>query len=329
MCLRLSYAKVAGPSMDNVLQRLRISRADAPPIAMGALIIGFVYLLYYRFGQIYFTDDETRSALEWMISRWKTGRRTYGHVYQIFSVLVPAVSLWIVWKRRAALHTATKKTCMFGWFFIVLSIFAHWVGVITEHPRLSLLSFIFILWSIPLFLYGWGVARLLIFPCSYLIFCVPLNFLDGCVFKVRMLVSKTAALIMNGLGMECVTKGTIILSVEPGGYRLELQGTAAGLGVVLLCLAVAAAVGNLTQRGITRQFFVFFCAIPAYFLASVLLAVTLGLVAGAIGQGAVDWLFAHVLTLLLTVASIAMISLFAVLVRRFNPLELLHAGRLS
>lgn len=307
--------------MGNVIQRLRISRADAPHLVMGALIIGLVYLLYYRFGQIYFKDGETRSALEWMIARWKTGQRTYGNVYQIFSVLVPAVSLWVVWRRREALRMASKKTCLLGWLCIALSIFAHWVGVITEHPRLSLLSFIFILWSIPLFLYGWGVARLLIFPCAYMIFCVPLNFLDGLVFKVRMLVSKTSAVIMNGLGMECSTKGTTILSAEPGGYRLELQDTASGLGVVLLCMAVAAVIGNVSQRGFFRQWVVFFSAIPAYFLSSVLLMVTLGLVAGTIGQGAVDWLFGYVLTLLLTAVSIALISVWAALIRWFNPLK--------
>jgi len=315
--------------MGSVFQRLRISRADVPHLVWGALIVGLLYLLYYRFGQIYFTDDETRSSLEWMITRWKTGRRTYGNVYQIFSVLVPAVSLWIVWRRRDALRMASKKLCLFGWFCIASSLFAHWVGVITEHPRLSLLSFIFILWSIPLFLYGWGVARQLIFPCSYLIFCVPLNFLDGLVFKVRMLVSKTAAIIMNGLGMECVTKGTVILSAEQGGYRLELQGTAAGLGVVLLCLAAAALIGNVTQRGFFRQWCVFFCAIPSYYLASVLLMVTLGLVAGSLGQGVVDWLFDHVLTLLLTVVSIAVILLFAWLISRCDPRKLLRLLRPS
>ena len=41
-------------------------------------------------------------------------------------------------------------------------------------------------------LYGWQVAKYLLFPVAFLIFCVPLNFLDEMTFDLRMLMAKSA-----------------------------------------------------------------------------------------------------------------------------------------
>ena len=310
--------------MDSLVKRWNLTRADVPVLVMSALIIGFLFLLYFEFGQIYHRDGDTKSALGWMIVRWRTGERTYGHIYKIFSLLIPAISLWTLWRRRHELRAARKRAFWSAWVLIAGCLFAHWAGVVTEHPRLCLVSLIAIFWSIPLFLYGAQVARWLIFPCVYLVFLIPLNFLDGFVFKVRLLVSQTAAAIMNGLGMECAVRGTDIVSLN-GSYVIELQSTASGLGVVLLCLAVASAVGNLTQRSWVYQWSVFFSAIPAYFFASTIIMVLFGFVAGAIGQDPVTWMASYVLVPLVSLMSLTFIAVVATVFRRFGPLGVLRS----
>ena len=48
--------------------------------------------------------------------------------------------------------------------------------------------FDFVAVGIPLYFFGWKLLNF-IFPCSYLIFCVPLNFLDALSAPLQMVAT--------------------------------------------------------------------------------------------------------------------------------------------
>ena len=81
-----------------------------------------------------------------------------------------------------------------------------------QQTRISLISLILILWGVPFYFYGWEVAKILIFPCTYLIFCVPLNFLDALSGPLQMIATTLAYNLLNGLGIECERVGTQLIN---------------------------------------------------------------------------------------------------------------------
>jgi hypothetical protein len=296
-------------------RRIPLTRTDLLHIALAALIIGVVYWLYFGGETVRLEKGGKESVFKWLQLRWITGRRTYGIVYDLFAWLVPAVSLGLVWIRREALRSAEKRTWWPAWGLIVLCLLAHWVGSKTEHPRLSLLSFIALTGAIPLFLYGWAVARQLIFPCAYLLLWVPLNFLDGMVFRLRVVMAQITGLVLNGLGVECRIAGTRILAAEEGGFVLESQPAAAAFGTLLFCFGISAVLGNLSQKAGWKKWAVFLSVFPAFFVVSILTVVAFGLIAGTLGQNPLDWLNRHALTPLLNLLVVFLVISLATSMR--------------
>ena len=296
--------------------RIPLTRTDLVQIALAACIIGVVYMIYFELETVPMDNKGAISTIQWIHFRWITGRQTYGNVYYLFAILIPTTSIAVTWRRREALQRAEKKTWWPAWILIVMCLLAHWIGVRTEHPRLSMLSMIGLAWCIPLCLYGWGVARQLIFPCAYLIFCMPLNFLDAFVFRLRVLIARTAAVFLTGLGIPCSTNGTHIAATEAGGFVLKLQPAAAAFGTLLLCFAISALLAVLTQRRTWKQATLFLTALPSFCLATLLAVMAFGLIAGSFGQGLLDRMTDSLLTPLLTLLSFGLIILTAVALRR-------------
>lgn len=264
-----------------------------------AWVIGMLYLLYWELGTVWVTPTVETAAVPWIVGRWKTGAITYGPVYQILGWSVPVVSAWLVWRDRWGLVEAPKRRAWVGLVLIAGCLFAHWAGVKTEHMRLSALSLVGMTWSIPLFLFGWAVARRLLFPCAYLVACIPLNFLDGLVFRGRVITAKLTAGVLSGMGLPCVPRGTTLFSAEEGGFVLQFQAPSAGFGTLLLVMAVSAPLAYLSQRGWVRRWLVFLGGGAAFVAANVAVMTGYGLLAASLGQGVVDRLGGKVLTVLL------------------------------
>ncbi len=277
-------------------------------------MIGMLYMLYVELGETPIGKGMV-AAVPWIIFRWRTGSITYGPVYYVLGWCVPLISLTLVWRLRRVIGREEKTVNWLGFLLVALCLLAHWAGVKTEHPRLSVLTLIGLLWSIPLFLFGWRTAKHLFFPCAYLVFCIPLNFLDSIVFRLRVLAARGTAGVLNGLGVDCVNRGTTILATEESGFSLVFQGAAAGLGTLLMVAAFAVLYGYVSQRGWFRMAAVAGAAVPAFVVANLLAMTTYGLLAGTFGQGFVDPLFGWVLTVFLMILSCLLVILTGQLMR--------------
>ena len=152
------------------------------------------------------------------------------------------------------------------------------MGVKTQHVRLSALSMPLVLWGSLLFLWGWPFARILIFPIGFMGFIIPLNFLNGSMFRLRVLSARISASVMNGLGIECHSQGASIVGVGNSSFVFALQENRIGFRDFILLTIVLAVVGYLTQRTLLRKYVVFLCALPIYLVSNVSVTVFLCLV---------------------------------------------------
>jgi len=144
---------------------------------MVAAICALLVVLYHIQGNTTDVDTFSRSVLKWMVIRWGDATLSAGDYSHGW--LIPMVSIYALWRKRRELTEAPKDVFWPGLLLVILGLFLHWVGARVQQPRLSLASLVLLLWSIPLFLNGRKVGAILLFPCFYLVFCIPMNFFDS------------------------------------------------------------------------------------------------------------------------------------------------------
>jgi exosortase len=206
-----------------------------------SLCLGLIFAQFHLFGNTTERYLFGGSAFNWMLMLWKSGRVFGGNIYYL-GWIMPMVTLAMMYRRRRDMARVVQAIYWPGLIIVILAIFLHWAGARAQQTRLSLMALILLLWAIPFFLYGWPLARQLIFPLGLLIFCVPLNFLDAFTFPMRVLSAAGAELLSEGLGLAVERAGSVIRLAEPA-VTLNGADPASGLGTLLTLVAATLIIG--------------------------------------------------------------------------------------
>ena len=257
-------------------------RGSGPLLAwiLTAAVAAFVFVMFHWLGNTV-EDVHSRSAFMWMVARWQDPI-SFGTDYSI-GWAIPFVSAWVLWRNRDQLTAAPRQVDWRALAIIVLALLLHWLGARAQQTRVSLVSFVILLWSVPWFLCGREVAKLLVFPCAYLLFCVPYNFLDAATFPLRMFASQAAGVIMNGVGIPVNRTGTMLFSLEEGGFSFNVADPCSGLHSLLAMSAITAIYAYCTQQTLVRKWTLFLAAIPIAIASNVTRIVVVAVIAGWLG----------------------------------------------
>jgi len=282
-----------------------LTKSELTTIGCVSVLIGMLYVMFHLLGNTV-DNVSSRSAFTWMIARWGD-KVSFGADYS-HGYLIPFVSLGIIWYKREDYFNATKQVCTVGLYVIIAALFMHWVGAKMQQTRISLLSLILLIWGIPFYFFGWQIAKLLIFPCSYLIFCVPLNFLDALSFPLQQAATGISHTLLNGLGLECERVGTQLMSPY---FQLNVEAPCSGLRSLLAMTALTAVYAYFTQKTFVKKWALFLMSIPIAVAGNIGRIISIALVSIVSGQklGAGlyhDWsgyvLFSVAIGLMVTVA---------------------------
>ncbi|MCX6997291.1 MAG: exosortase/archaeosortase family protein [Kiritimatiellaeota bacterium] len=259
-----------------------LDRAQVLQLGFMAVIIGMIFALFHLLGNTV-GGMNSQSAFVWMVARWSDSI-SYGGVDWSFGWVVPPFCLVVVWLRRRELLSVPKAINQWGLAVIVSALLIHWLGAKMQQTRLSLASLILLLWGLPLYFFGWQMAKILIFPCTYLIFCIPLTFLDTLSFPLRMFVTHAATAVLNIVGIEAHRSGTSIYSAAGGGFSFDVADPCSGLRSLLAMTALTAAYAYFTQKTMLKQWILFLACIPLAIAGNVARVITVALVAEALGD---------------------------------------------
>ncbi len=262
-----------------------LSQTDLMKIGLTSLMCGIIFLMFHLQGNTVETDKLGTSAFLWLKFRWDVSGGDFSHGY-----LIPIVSMWIIWYNRRAIADAPKAVSWVGLVFVIGSLLAHYVGAKAQQPRLSVMGLIGLAWSIPFYFYGWRTAKILMFPAAYLIFCIPLNFLDSLTFPLKHFVAISTASTLNGLGIAVERSGAIIQAVD-GTFSFNIDDPCSGLRSLLALTAIAAVYAYFTQRTVIRKWLLFLASIPIAVLGNMARILAIGLMAQAFGQKVATGIF--------------------------------------
>lgn len=259
-----------------------LTRADLVRGGLVAAIFAFTVVLFHLQGNTTDIRAFGRSAILWMVNWWKpeaSAGTDYSHGW-----LIPFASLAIIWMRRHELMELPRRVSGWGLFFVVLALLLHWLGAKAQQTRVSLLALVLLLWALPFYFCGPAMARRLLFPCAYLLFCVPMTFLDSLTFPLQVLSTITSTVLLNGLGLPCIRTGTYVSLPAENGFHFEVGEGCSGIRSMVALMALTAAYGFLTQKGPWRKWLLFLSSIPIAILCNVVRITTVGLVAAAYGE---------------------------------------------
>ncbi|MBL7077888.1 MAG: exosortase/archaeosortase family protein [Kiritimatiellae bacterium] len=243
-------------------------------IAMWGIIAFLLLVCFHFLGNT--TDSGSRSAVAWMTARW-SATTSYGVDFSI-GWLIPFISIGVLIMRRRIMLSEDRKVDLWGLPIVALALFLHWGAARAQQPRISLAALIMIFWALPFTFAGWKMARHLIFPCAYLAFCIPWNFLDAATFPLRLFSTSLSAIILNGLGFAVTRSGTVIRSLSTAGLDLNVADPCSGLSSMLALLALTAVYANLTQRSLVRQMALFSLSVPLAIVGNVFRICTIAIV---------------------------------------------------
>ena len=289
-------------------------RFDVVNVGFLIFIAFGLFALFHWYGNTADVRLFSSSAFRWMIIRWSDSTFSMGDYSHGW--LIPLVSGWALWMKRNEIKGVSKDVFWPAAVFVVFGLLTHWIGARAQQPRLSLGAFIILLWAIPCFLYGRGVGRLLLFPCGYLIFCIPMNFFDSFSFQLRILATAISTGLLNGAGIEVVRSGSSIHAAN-GSFALEVADPCSGIRSLLAMIALTAAYGYFITGSLWKKIILFFSAIPLAIAGNIVRVMSIALVARFAGQEkAIHYYHDYSGYVIFSVAVILMMSLEKVMTGR-------------
>ena len=254
----------------------RLSPAAQLDVAFWAVVASGLFFLFHLHGNSQEIAACRRSLFLWLRSRW-----TGDYAYCMF---LPLASLVAVWWRRRDIAAAPRRADGRGVPVVALALALHWIGVLAQQPRLSAAGFIVLLWGLPFLLYGYGLARWLLFPCGYLFLAIPLNFIDSMTAPLRLFATAASAGILNGFGLEVQRVGSGLFSGAGNAFAFNVAPECSGLRSLLAMTALMAFYAWYSQKTPAKKWILFLGSLPVAVVANICRIILVVVVAAFFGQ---------------------------------------------
>jgi exosortase len=182
--------------------------------------------------------------------------------------LVPIVSGYLLWQKRAELGKIARKTDSRGLIVVVLGLVFFVLGNGAAEYFTVRFSFVLTLFGLVYYLMGPEFIRKIWFELFFLLFMIPIPYVIyfSATFPMQLLASKITAGVLNFIGMGVVRQGNII---HIPGYSLEVAEACSGMRSLISLLALGALYAYLTQRRFAAKIILFLSTIPIAVVANV------------------------------------------------------------
>ncbi|MBN1162987.1 MAG: exosortase/archaeosortase family protein [Candidatus Krumholzibacteriota bacterium] len=205
-----------------------------------------------------------------------------------YCVLIPLVSLYMLWRIRASLGTIPRRGgTLVGLAIIFLSAGLLIGGTAASELFTSRLSLPLLILGTTLFLRGSEFTRKSAFPLLFLLLMIPLPYIIyyKITFPLQILSAQLSAGLLEILRVSVIRKGNILLLP---GYTLEVVAACSGLRSLMTMFTLALIFAAFSALSTRRRLILAACAVPAAIAANTVRLVSTALGAYAIGPEFAD-----------------------------------------
>ncbi len=199
---------------------------------------------------------------------------------------VPIFSFVLLWMKRDDLKKSISCPSFFGYLLTLVGVLLFFVGELGEQVRFTQLGAIWLAGTIFYTVFGKKFAYVAAFPVAFLLFTVPLGFLDIVTVKLRVIISAVASLLLNGAGIPVLRTGTGLQCLSGEGFSLDIADPCSGLRSIFALAALTAAYSYLNQKTTRGKISLFLCAVPVAMLGNLARIISIAVVACLFGQKA-------------------------------------------
>jgi exosortase len=240
----------------------RFGRWCARNPAQAVLLAVFVATLFWFFGLYKVFVNGSISAAVWAWQAWNGAPGSPPETLdQAHGNLVVPISLFLVWRARGKIRAAAKAPSNLG---IVTAAFGALLFVLAARalqPRLAMVA-------LPVIVYGgvravWGrqVARLILFPCAFMVFAIPFAVLEQATFRLQFVVTGAVTLLAKFIGIKIAAVGTTLTAVD-GSFDFEIAEGCSGIKSLIAMCMLTAVYAHVTQKEMWKKLLIFAASVP-------------------------------------------------------------------
>lgn len=212
-----------------------------------------------------------------MVNAWLS------HSDNSHALLVPLISLYFLWEKRAAMRRVPLQGSVPGVVLLVVSLaiyFVSYVGGIVFFTRLMFVAaLIGLLWGSL----GAPMLRLLAFPLGFLFFMVPIpDTLLGMVsFPLQLVATKMSAGLIQFCSIPVYREGNMLYFMQT---QLEVAEACSGIRSIMSLTMLSFIFAYMSEGNRWRQAVLILSAIPIALLANILRVSGTGVLAHFFGD---------------------------------------------
>ena len=257
------------------------------------------------------------SVINGLINAWSTDDN-YSHGFFI----VP-LALYFAWERRKAITTAPIQPSMFGLVVVAGSLFLLVAGLLGAELFLSRVSIIGALAGAVLFLFGWPLLRILMFPLAFMLLMVPLPAIifNKIAFPLQLLASHVGEYSIRSMEIPILREGNVLILANA---TLEVAEACSGIRSLISLITLGIVFGYFVDHRVWVRTVIALSAIPVAILANGLRVASAGVAAHNFGTAGVEGLFHEFSGWVVFVLAFLMMFALQRLLQRFLPPPPVH-----
>lgn len=219
------------------------------------LLAAIVATLVYFFGLVPLFIRGTfihgaSSVFAWAWQAWNPGAN------QEHSKVVPLVSLWLIFYHRKQIAAAPKEGSNTGLVFVAIGIILFVLGARCLQPRLALGSLPFLIYGGVFYLWGKQVARIILFPCAFLIFLIPFGAIEQATFRLQFVITSAIGFLSKLVGLHIDAVGTTLTATD-GRFNFMIAEGCSGIRSLTAMAMITAIFVHLTQDRLWKKIVIF------------------------------------------------------------------------
>jgi len=228
-----------------------LRREPVSALLLATIVVTFVYFfgivpLFIRGTFI----SGACSVFAWAWQAWNPGAN------QEHSKMVPFVFVGLVWYHRKEIARAAKTGDNRGLFFVVVGILQFVLSARCLQPRLALGSLPFLIYGGVRYLWGTQVARIILFPCAFLIFLIPFGAVEQATFRLQFVITSAIGFLSKLVGLHIDAVGTT-LTASDGRFNFMIAEGCSGIRSLTAMAMLTAIYVHLTQDRLWKKIVIF------------------------------------------------------------------------
>ena len=213
----------------------------------------------------------------WIWDRWFATDSYYSH-----GLLIPIVSVVLIWLKRKELTRTSVSSSRLGLIFLGMGLFLHIASAFTRVHFTSGFSLIFVLLGLILYLFGKAFTRVVLFPILFLFLMVPapMQVIAMTTLKMKLFVAEISTHIVPLFGITTLREGSTVYMPTTS---IVIADQCSGLRSLISLSALIILYVYLAKASYIRKTALVILSVPIAIIANVVRIIAVLFVANSYG----------------------------------------------